>query len=1264
MGEIYRAIDQHSGSPVAIKMLRPSAGADGVARFRREVAVLADLRHPNIVQYLDHGVWPGGRPYLAMEWLEGEDLESRFKREALGLRDSVELIRRAAAALAAVHARGVVHRDLKLSNIWLCDERTYRVKLIDFGVVKLPEPDEFSTRAGEIVGTPYHMAPEQARNGEVTPRADVYSLGSVLFLLVTGRLVFPTQHLVALLGQLVLEDAPLASMIRPDIPAVLDQLIARCLARDPLARPADAGELARALARVGDLDNESPEPVVLLRPKAGKARSLGTGAWRLVATVLASIEQASLPPGVERALTPLLRPGDHLEIVRGERLVLALGLERSEGDEVLRAARAALLITRLIPGARVGVASGQVQGERGLSLEALERAAVHLEKAAHGGVRVDEVTVPLLAGRFLLREDAEGATLLQEDESGGRGRQLLGRPTPMVGRERELDRLLDLYREVVLGRDPQGVLVVGAAGVGKSRLRYELGRRLPAEVETPDLLLCRGDPVSERGGLSCLGRALRARLGVLDGEPPLLQEHKLDRFLEGRVRLGLDPAHGEFLGELAGVRRSQPASDALRAARQSPALLLGRAQAAVEALVRAEERLAPQIFVLEDLTWTDDLTRGVCGALLGAADLRFFLVAFARPEIDAAGPIWQGRPVARLDLRPLSPADAARLVDLALPGVPEETRSAIVDRAGGNALFLEELTRHAAEGRSDLPLSVISLVQARLDGLPPRLGAVARAASIFGMSCWSAGVAALVGEPVGEALESLATAEILGAAESSRVAGDSEWRFRHSLVRDAIYSSLLDEDRATFHGLAMRWLESMGETDLALLGWHAELSGDRERAVEIYGRATAQAHEAGQYEAVLSLTEAALALTADQEPRGRLCAARAGSLLLLGRYAEAVEVAQIALDLSPPGSVASAEAARIGAAARRDLGQQEESVAWLGAAITALPPRGDRAIRSRLLAEQARTLADLGRLDEARSAAEQAMTEANGADHGQELARLGAVDARFFVAAMEGRLARQIELSFDVVHLADAAGDLALGTRGRVNLGSSLNRLGRFEEAREVLARAVNDARATGTLPLEAYGLHNLGLSLARLGRIDEAIAQQQQARGLAGQMGHERLLTATLQYEALTVAWGPEPDLHGALVLARQGLVHASQQPSQRATAVRVLSFIQALRGAHEASLELLGEASIGSASGGLEWDELARLTLVQVLIAVGEIDEASVQLRRAHRRLCDRGRALHPSYWPGYLDGIGENHRLLQMASEWLGLAPDLPGYQLPGA
>ena len=254
VGVVYRAYDREMQRYVALKLIAHQGNDDDeTARFEREGNVLAGLDHPGIVHVVAAGALDDGTPYLAMEWLEGEDLQARYKRSPPGLLDSVEVIGRAAAAMAVVHARGVVHRDLKLSNLWLCEGKLPRVKLIDFGVVKPSEDDGFVTQPGAIVGTPYHMAPEQARNDVVTPRADVYALGSILFLLVTGRLVFPTEHLVTLLGRLLLEDAPRAASLRPDLAPALDALIARCLERDPAARFADGGELARALARVGSV---------------------------------------------------------------------------------------------------------------------------------------------------------------------------------------------------------------------------------------------------------------------------------------------------------------------------------------------------------------------------------------------------------------------------------------------------------------------------------------------------------------------------------------------------------------------------------------------------------------------------------------------------------------------------------------------------------------------------------------------------------------------------------------------------------------------------------------------------------------------------------------------------------------------------------------------------------------------------------------------------------------------------------------------------
>ncbi|MFO0555595.1 MAG: serine/threonine-protein kinase [Polyangiaceae bacterium] len=234
MGDVYHAVDRETGRAVAVKVLRGSASSVERKRFQREIAVIADLRHPNIVEYIDHGSLPDSRPFFAMEWLDGEDLVQRQRSAPLGMRDAVEVVRRAAQAMAAVHARGVVHRDLKLGNIFLIRSRGVNVKLIDFGVVRMPGEDPAEDK-GAILGTPHFMAPEQARGEAVDARADVYSLGAVLFKLLTLRNVFETEHIVALLGRLVIEDPPVASSVRFDVPEAIDRVLLR--ARSPRRRP-------------------------------------------------------------------------------------------------------------------------------------------------------------------------------------------------------------------------------------------------------------------------------------------------------------------------------------------------------------------------------------------------------------------------------------------------------------------------------------------------------------------------------------------------------------------------------------------------------------------------------------------------------------------------------------------------------------------------------------------------------------------------------------------------------------------------------------------------------------------------------------------------------------------------------------------------------------------------------------------------------------------------------------------------------------------
>ncbi|XYI02280.1 serine/threonine-protein kinase [Sorangium sp. So ce1128] len=255
MGTVYRALDRASGTVVALKLLH-KVDARAQARFDREARALSRMEHPHIVRYATHGVAPTGEPYLAMEWLSGESLAARLSRQELRLEESVALARAVADALGAAHARGIVHRDIKPSNLFLVDGVLDRVKVIDFGIAQLPDATSRLTQTAAVVGTLGYMAPEQARGDQETldARADIFSLGCVLFECLTGQRAFRAQHVAALVWKLLLEEPPRARALRPAVPEALDELLARMLAKDASARPGDGAAVARCLDALGALE--------------------------------------------------------------------------------------------------------------------------------------------------------------------------------------------------------------------------------------------------------------------------------------------------------------------------------------------------------------------------------------------------------------------------------------------------------------------------------------------------------------------------------------------------------------------------------------------------------------------------------------------------------------------------------------------------------------------------------------------------------------------------------------------------------------------------------------------------------------------------------------------------------------------------------------------------------------------------------------------------------------------------------------------------
>ena len=1273
MGDIYRGVDRETGQAVALKLLRATAPPSERTRFAREVAILADLRHPNIVQYIAHGTWQDGRPFFAMEWLEGEDLGQRQRRAPLGMRDAVEIVRRSAAAMAAVHARGVIHRDLKLSNIFLIHGKGTAVKLIDFGVVKPEVPDEYPTERGQIIGTPHFMAPEQARGEHIDVRADVYSLGAVLFRLVTGRNVFETEHVIALLGRLIIEDAPTARSVRFDIPEALDEVIGRCLLRSRDGRYENGGELARALARVGALNNDPPgtdrsqsavRPMIAapevssLPPGEGSAPSRpGTSERRVVAVVVSELGGQALTSEADAALREVLGEDARLESLADGRLVAALGMERAKGDEALRAARAAFQLVRAAPEARVAIAIGHaITGKKGITGQALDRAARQLDLARAGTVRADSVAAAALEGRFISQEEggpaSGGLLLIREDATAFGARQLLGRVTPTVGREKEVALLFGIYGEMAEDGTPRAALVTGPAGIGKSRLRAELMQRLELPQRRPEMLLCRGDAMSRGSSLSALGRALRALMGIHDGELPHEQVTKVKNHVAVRLPRTLRFL-AAFLGELIGVPFPDDSDEPLRAARGSAQLMQSRMRMALEAFVRAQP--TPLVLFIEDMHWADDTTIELCDWLLGCPDLRFGVFAFARPEVQARLPeLWGRRHLTRLTLSPLSPLAAERLVSAALPGSDPAVRASIVKRAAGNALFLEELVRAFAEGRDELPLTVQALVQARLDRLSPSVRQVLRAAAVFGQSFWTRGVEALLDRPAAADLSELQGSEIITRQNESRIADHEEWIFRQALVRDAAYASILEEDRAEMHLSAGAWLESVGDVDVGLIARHADAGGDLPRAALLYARATRQAYTNGaQLETALDLAERGLACGAVGGVRAQLLIAKAQVSTFLGRLTGAIAAADEASQMAPPGSDMWGEAQRLGAAALIESGRSAEGdarAAWaLGPEFSGLSVP----IRAAIMAARVRGLIDLGATGHALALADQAVAAAFAS--GALDATLRALDARLIALMHVGELSQAVAAGELLIQTADSAGDVVLATRGRCNVGSVLNHLGMYEEAMAMLERALADARARQMRILEAFALHNLGMSHARLGSLDEGIDCERQSSQMGDLTNAARLRVHARVYETMFLTWRNGPsDLQTAQNLCRFITEETQQHPALYTVATFVSARVQLLRRAPDSGVESAREVGQRLLAGPVEeWDEYMRLTLVECLAAQNQIAEADQALNAAFHVVVAHAQAIaRPEHRRAFLTRNEEVRRLVEMAGNRLGL------------
>lgn len=1282
VGQVFRAHDLHTGRSVAVKVMFDEDELSTV-RFGREAQLLATINHPGIVRYVAHGQTPAGAPYLAMEWLEGDDLGAILSRRsapthdgitgltmrdpqgldrgsisALSLSEVLWLGRQLAAALGALHELGVVHRDVKPSNVFAIDGDLEHIKLLDFGTARIGRTPTSLTRTGAIVGTPSYMAPEQV-NGDktLTPAVDVWATGALLFECLTGEPPFKARTVLAVLTKIAIADPPDLAELRPDLPPALCELVMRSLAKEPQERPRDGQALLAALAAI-NVDRPT------LQPRAtgsGSAYAI-TRAERRVHCVL--LAQRVRLGGDETAELQRLasEAGAKLTHLPDESVLVTAQSSALPTDQAVRVARAGLALRAWLPELKIGMALGRAaEGHESFVGDAITRAVSSLRVASPGEIRLDPTVAEILDARFEVGREGPHLCLLREREA-ETPRTLLGRRSSWVGRRREMITLQGIFEECVEEPVARVVLVTGLAGAGKSRLRDELTRSLRERTEL-ELLLGQGDSVCAGSPFVMIAPAIRRYAGIHTGEAIASSRRKLRARIGEHVGAAEVERVTQFMGELVGVPFPDEGQEQLRAARKDPMLMGDAMQAAFVDWLRALASAGPVVLVLDDLHWGDlPSVRYVDAALRMLRELPLMVLALARPEVSQKFPaLWSERALQEIRLDALSKAASRELVRHMLgPAVDPAVEELVVERAGGNAFYLEELIRAVAAGtHGGLPDSILGMLQARFDELGEEAKRVLRAASVFGEVFWAEGVEALLGSErqdlfsAHEWLEQLAQREIIAPRRDGRFPRRQEYKFRHALVRDAAHELLTEEDRRLGHRLAGLWLEHEGESDPSVLAEHFLQGDEPALACSCLQRAAAQALEGNDLRAVIERAEQAIELGAHGEPLGLLRSMQSVACYWQGDYARAQELGMRGVEALAPGGTEwyRVLGTTIVASARR--GDYDSVERWFQVALEQAPQTtgGDAIVCLCRGCFQLIFAGRLARADEILASIMRMVALEGG------LARLDPLTLAQVEHVHGVRAAHGGDVGRFLVHLEAAvaaferAGDRRNVSLERPTVGWCFAEIGMFERAEQILVEALALADELGAQQTITYAQVNVGYVLGLRGKTDEAVAMLERAAATCVAVGNVRLEGwARAHISGIELRRGrPErAEAEAATAIARLEL-----SPGLRAwaTAERARALVALGRAPEAVAVAREAMAKLVELGSMLQGESSPPLALAEALAAAGDREAAVAAARDARARLMDRAARLPRREWmPSFL-ARSENARILELAER---LAP----------
>ena len=1251
MGTVYRARDLHRSETVAIKMLR-SRDPSTLQRFSREVHVLHDLSHPNIVRYIDHGQLEGGAPYLVMEWLSGEDLAARLKRGTLSIHEVVELGIAITSALAAAHHQGVIHRDIKPGNVFLVDGQARDVRLLDFGIAR-PFSAAAATRTGTILGTPDYMAPEQVRGGrEIDARSDLFSLGCVLFEAIAGRPPFSSEQMMGVFAKILFEPAPDVSTLRSHVPQALRTLLGRLLDKERERRPVSADEVLSALLAIPSID-ESSEPASSRSSDRGPMPALTTHEQRLLSVVIAAgrplnlVDAPTLSASSERdlqsAASGLGAPfGARIETLPDGTLLALLSDQPTAFDQARQAARLALRLRERCrklfaqdsaTAVRIAVCTGRGDWQQGiLDAGAIERALLLLSSIPHPDVGseapivLDDVTQGLLDARFLTHDHL----LLAERSTHESILTAPARQTPFFGRDRELDLLLTLLADSIHEEHARAVVVIGEPGVGKSRLSLEFLRRAQLRHEHISLWTAQGDALGTSSPFGLLAQSVRRIMALREDEAGA--HAQLSAYVAKRVPPSEHARVIEFLRELLALtprttQSGEPASPALAAARMDPQLMGDQVRRAVLDLLEGECHMQPVVWILEDLQWGDQPTvRLIDLALRQLGEKPFFVVALARPNLHDVFPrLWEGRTVQEIRLSTLPRKVSERIARAVLGQSADSDRvQSLVERAAGNPFYLEELLRAAQAGElHEVPETILALVQSRIERLQPDVRRVLRAACVFGMVFWQGGVARLLGDHISSvqltnSLEALTRAELIQHRPTSHLAGHEEYSFVSTLVREAAHAMLTDHDRVLGHRLAAEFLEEAGELDAAALAVHWARSDQPQRAIGCYVRAAWLALEGNDLDAVIRHAERAVAGGASGEALGEVWAAQSEAYMWRGDYDRAITCGNESLQYLSARSTRWFQVIGVLAisAGRHSNGYELQRLCELLREIGESGESSDAfIIAATRTTMQAYVAGDYPRAIALFSVLRPYMQAASGT-------RSPAAEA--MVNMLRGSAATinwqfdQVPLHFErAADLFEAIGDLRNACSQRLDAAIFYLDVANYTRSEHLLRQIIDQSDRFGFHRLSSVATRSLASVMRLTGRTDECVQYANKAIALADVAGDLRVRgTAHVLLAQIHLQRG---DLARAAQEADQSVADLAHIPRFLARALSVQSRIKLLQGDLASALRSAAQAfAILQALSRLGTDEvLVRTSYADVLEKMGVEASARSVLSEGRTRL-----------------------------------------------